>query len=136
MRKYIIRDEGEEYEVKEFERGDFLDEGEDVIEEKVESFTPDEIVILKKILPHVDKLLDLVSEEEEEVADKDEEVAETEEEITDEDPEEEVIESEKIDTRDSKSSFGAIEIKSKKVKDNFDTSIDDAWAKRYNGGKK
>ena len=112
----------------------------------------EDILALKSLIPHIEKIKSLViekEEEKEEVSDEDEEEIvgkEVEEEIqeNDEDEEEEIDEDENeeiIDTDKDREdtihdSVGAINKKNAKTNDAFDAQIDidAAWAKRYNGG--
>ena len=143
MRRYVIHDEDERYEVEEFEHEDVVDE----TSEEIAQFTDDEIIALKKLLPHIDKIVEIVSKSTETTDEELEEEAETDYVDEDEDidevedaEEEKVIESEKLEKRpyakDSKSSFGAIEYKKKSNKSIADSDdINEAWNKRYGGNK-
>lgn len=134
MKKYYIKDDDDqEYEVIETE----VEEEPKVEDEGVEALSEEDIAALKMLASIADKLAALVSEneapaeepiEEEEVVEE-EDVVEDEEEFVEE-KKEEVVDTCK---KDSKSSFGALE---KRTKANDEAIVDDisiAWAKRYGG---
>ena len=126
-RRFKITDEhGEDFTVEE----DTVESNENPVEEDVTvedegELTPDEISALKQLAAAAPSILALVNDEAD-ITDEDE-VNED-----DKDDEEEVVE-----TKDSKSSFGKLE-KQTKTRDSFideQTNINDAWAKRYGGGR-
>ncbi len=101
------------------------------------SLSPEEIASLKSLAAVADKLVALIKEDscespaEPETLDADE----------DEDDDETVVDTESCGGKacDSKSSLGKIEKSPKQVNDSAEEmaqSIEDAWAKRYNGGNK
>lgn len=125
-------------------------------ENETEELSKADIKKLKRLIPHLDDLLQLLELEQQE-HDKDftddeieaavnmEEEEEAKEETVEDDADVEVEEDEADEltqhikpVNDSKKSFGAIE--PRKVADSVDTDIDRdnevalAWAKRYNGG--
>lgn len=138
MAKFVIKDEdtGKNYTVEEVDEmpEEVIEEKEEVEDEEapVEEavLTVEEIAVLKKLAPHVEELLALLTPAEEEVEDeepveeevKEEEVVDTEEEV-------------KEVKKDARDSFGSIKRKPKdSISDSIDSEleINDAWAKRYN----
>lgn len=122
--KFFIKDEdGTQYEVEELKEETVTDES---------SLTEEDISALKKLASVADKLVSLVNTED---SDVDEDIDnENDEDITDSDEEDK---DEKVVTTDSKRSVGAIEKKAK-IEDsslNENYEIEQAWAKRFNGGK-
>ena len=137
MKKYYIKDDDDqEYEVIETE----VDETpEEVHDEGVEALSEEDIAALKMLASIADKLAALVSEDEAPAEEPiEEEEFEEEDVVEDADEDEEFVEEKKeevIDTckKDSKSSFGALE---KRTKANDEAIVDDvaeAWSKRYGG---
>lgn len=123
------------------------------LQDKDEELSVEEIKKLKKLIPHLDELLNLLEMEADDESSKfdhdeieleaeEETEEETEDVIEDSEPEcEETVEDdEEVETKvvhDSKKSFGSIE--RRPVKDSIDDEIErnkeiaDAWAKRYGG---
>lgn len=136
MKKYYIKDDDDqEYEVIETE---VEETPEEVHDEGVEALSEEDIAALKMLASIADKLAALVTENEAPAEEPIEEEEVVEEEDVVEDEDEEFVEEKKeevVDTckKDSKSSFGALE---KRTKANDEAIVDDisiAWAKRYGG---
>ena len=129
--KYRVKDNDREYEVEEIASDDEVEEAVEPTDDD-QSLTSDEIAALKAIAKAAPQLMALIKKpgtSDEDIEEEEEEV----EEVTDEDEEEEE-EEEKIPKHDSKSSYGSIEKKSKKVDDSIvEDEIASAWAKRYGG---
>lgn len=146
--KFNITDEdGNTTVVEEFE-----EEAKTTDEEPEEEIvlSKEDILALKSLIPHIDKIKALV-EAKEEVSDDEEEKEvvgeEVEKEIHNEDEDEEIDEDEDeeiIDTDEDEDenkihdSIGSIGNKKASTKDALDAQLDleASWAKRYNGGKK
>lgn len=147
MKKFIVKDEdGNEYDVSELSKDEEVVNEEEVTENVSEKndaeLTSEDIAALKSLAANASKILSLLNVEEQEHA----AVAEDEDESsdvdvdTDEDGEEIIdtdeTEQEKKMAHDSKSSVGSISKKRAKDSiDDFGCEIENAWAKRYNGGK-
>lgn len=130
--KYRVKDNDREYEVEEIVSDDEVEEAVEPTNDD-QSLTSDEIAALKAIAKAAPQLMELVKKSGTSDEDIEEEEEEEVEEVTDEDEEEEE-EEEKIPKHDSKSSYGSIEKKSKKVDDSIvEDEIASAWAKRYGG---
>lgn len=126
--KYRVKDNDREYEVEEIVSDEEIEETIET-EDDDQSLTSDEIAALKAIAKAAPQLMALVNKSE--TTDEDIEEEEEVEEVTDEDEE---VEEERIPKRDSKSSYGSIEKKSKKVDDSIvEDEVANAWAKRYGG---
>lgn len=129
--KYRVKDNDREYEVEEIVSDDEVEEAIEPTDDD-QSLTSDEIAALKAIAKAAPQLMELIKKSgtsDEDIEEEEEEV----EEVTDEDEEEEE-EEEKIPKHDSKSSYGSIEKKSKKIDDSIvEDEIASAWAKRYGG---
>lgn len=134
MKKFYVKDEeGEDFTVEEFEEHEQDSEPEEL--------TADEILSLKKLAAHVDKILEIVNTAEHDAKD-DEDIEEKEEveEIEDSDEKEEkeeIIETDKTKGHDSIKAFGSIE-RNRKIKtddslEERELAIANAWAKRYGG---
>lgn len=126
--KYRVKDNDREYEVEEIVSDEEIEETVEPTDDD-QALTSDEIAALKAIAKAAPQLMELIKKSE--TTDEDIEEEEEVEEVTDEDEEEE---EEKIPKHDSKSSYGSIEKKSKKVDDSIvEDEVASAWAKRYGG---
>lgn len=137
MKKYLIKDEDNmSYEITEVdeEQNPIPEEKQPLEDDDVlNSLTPEEISVLKKLIPIADKLIALAGEEaeEDEIADEDE-IDEEEEDID----EEEIIDTE---AKDSINKSATSNKKKQKVNDSVEDIEDEAaiaWANRYQQFKK
>ena len=137
MKKYLIKDDDNmSYEITEVEEEETPKAEEQPLEDDaLNDLAPEEISILKKLIPFADKLIALVSEEapaEGDELEDDDDIDEFEEE-----DEEEIIDT---DAQDSINKSATSSKKSKKVKDSevedieYETSK--SWADRYQQFKK
>lgn len=141
MAKFYIKDsDGESFEVEEIEERDCDYGSDEFVKDDDSIISEEEVIALKKLIPYVDRIIamieaDNVPEEktEEPLEDNDLEILQEEKKEMDED--EEVIDTDEMKAKDSKKSFGSIESKKQKVDDTLknETSVEDAWAKRYGG---
>jgi len=134
MKKYLIKDaDNDTYEVTEVEE-EATPQDDEPIEETAEALTAEELVALRRLIPHIDKL---VAQFETPAENADEEEFEEEDEITDADEDiEEESEEEIVDTcKDSKSLKDSAVSNKKKVtvqdSDDLEDEVSSAWAKRY-----
>lgn len=141
MKKYFFKDEDEEIvEVTELDEEPIEEVvNTDAAEETAMPLTAEETELLKKLLPYVDKIVEMFAEKPAETVDacgekvEDEDVDEdVEEAMKDED---ETEEDKTSMTHDSKKSFGSIETKKTKTTDSVDRqeAIAEAFRKRYGG---
>lgn len=131
MKTFKIKDEnGKEFEVNELEEVK-TEEEVPTKDEDTSTLTDLEIEALRKIIPHVDKLIALLDIEEEE-HDVDEDLEEDIEDSDDEDKEE-IVDTDE-DCEKMHDSVGAIENKTK-ANDSIEIQdeISNAWSKRYGG---
>ena len=140
MKIKLKDDAGKEYEIEEIE------EPTDVHDDDV-ALTPEEIVALKElagIAPELKKLLEVEKAEHEATSDDETEMTSTEDEDEDIETKEEVVDtdSEKKpeDVKDSISK-AAGKVEKRSTSDSIDNfkdclEIENAWAKRFNGGTK
>ena len=137
MKKFIVRDEdNKEFEVEEMEEVKTDDVDETKKDEEPASLSETEIDALKKLASVSDKLIALITRDEESGAlDDDDDKDEDEDDKDDE----EIIDTDedKKLRNDSVKSIGAIEkTKSKdSLADDHDIEVANAWAKRYGGNK-
>lgn len=147
MKFRVKDDDGRDYVVEELEEEKVIPPE---VQDDDETLSAEEIKGLRELLAHGPELLALLKDEHEEHAADSEEEEEEKEELEDEEPleeeeekEEEIIEDEEkeeiLETKshDSKKAFGSIEQNKKTfVDDSLTDNVSDAWAKRYNGGKR
>ena len=109
-------------------------------DDTISTLSEEEIKTLKSLLPHVDKLIALVSKEtdESEVEDEDKDEDEELDESIDADKEEIVDTDADEDDKDKDRMYDSMSTINKKTKANDSLDIQDeiamSWAKRYNGG--
>ena len=130
MKVFRIKDEdGAEYKVEEVEQ-----DGSETKDE-VTPLSEEEIAALRKLLPHIDKLVTLTEVKTEDTTDLPEDKLNDEDDLDEEDldaeKEEEVVDTDKI--HDSKKSVGSLEKRKVVANDSVDVQddINTAWAKRY-----
>lgn len=138
MKKYLIRDEDNmSYEVTEVEENDEETPVEETPAENTEvldNLTPEEVSVLKKLIPYADELIALVSKEEV-PAEEDGMVEDEDEDEFAEEEEEEIVDTEAKDSINK----SATSTKKQKVNDSYDDTEDDVsetWANRYQKFKK
>ena len=131
MKVFRIKDEdGAEYKVEEVEEQDASE-----TKDEVAPLSEEEIAALRKLLPHIDKLVTLTEVKTEDTTDLPEDKLNDEDDLDEEDldaeKEEEVVDTDKI--HDSKKSVGSLEKRKVVANDSVDVQddINTAWAKRY-----
>ena len=131
MKVFRIKDEdGAEYKVEEVEEQDASE-----TKDEVTPLSEEEIAALRKLLPHIDKLVTLTEVKTEDTTDLPEDKLNDEDDLDEEDldaeKEEEVVDTDKI--HDSKKSVGSLEKRKVVANDSVDVQddINTAWAKRY-----
>ena len=130
MKFRVKDDDGRDYVVEELEEEKVIPPE---VQDDDETLSAEEIKGLRELLAHGPELLALLKDEHEEHAADSEEEEEEKEELEDEEKEE-ILETK---SHDSKKAFGSIEQNKKTfVDDSLTDNVSDAWAKRYNGGKR
>lgn len=131
MKVFRIKDEdGAEYKVEEVEEQDACE-----TKDEVTPLSEEEITALRKLLPHIDKLVTLTEVKTEDTTDLPEDKLNDEDDLDEEDldaeKEEEVVDTDKI--HDSKKSVGSLEKRKVVANDSVDVQddINTAWTKRY-----
>ena len=131
MKVFRIKDEdGAEYKVEEVEKQDACE-----TKDEATPLSEEEIAALRKLLPHIDKLVTLTEVKTEDTTDLPEDKLNDEDDLDEEDldaeKEEEVVDTDKI--HDSKKSVGSLEKRKVVANDSVDVQddINTAWAKRY-----
>lgn len=124
MKKYLIKDEDNAiYEITELEKDAEVETPEETKKDDALELTQEEIIVLKKLIPHVNEILALLNvEKTDDVVDEDK----TQEQIVD-------TEEEKEQLKDSvKSSAVSNKVKDSYIEDSINDDISSVWSKRYN----